>query len=165
MEYAIVKNQELIKYPYSFSQLQEENPYTDYGQNTDVFFWFPQTETAIQNGYSIVEVLDEPLPTYDVTQQKCTKNSLPIFENAAWTLGWTVSNLTVEEQETIIANKKAANKATAEGKLQATDWSQVADVPLLNKQEFTDYRAIVRAIAINPPVDAVFPDVPTSQWA
>ena len=47
---------------------------------------------------------------------------------------------------------KAANKATAEGKLAETDWTQVADVPLLNKQAFVDYRAAIRAIAINPPV-------------
>ena len=59
---------------------------------------------------------------------------------------------------------KAANKATAEQKLQATDWTQVADVPLLNKQEFVDYRTAVRAIALNPPVQATFPDLPAEQW-
>jgi len=63
------------------------------------------------------------------------------------------------------AEFKANNKAQAEQKLQATDWTQVADVPLLNKQEFTDYRAAVRAIALNPPVQATFPDIPTEQWS
>ena len=33
-----------------------------------------------------------------------------------------------------------------------------------DKQEFTDYRATVRAIALNPPVQATFPDLPVEQW-
>jgi hypothetical protein len=63
------------------------------------------------------------------------------------------------------AEFKAANKATAEQKLAATDWTQVADVPLLNKQEFVDYRTAVRAIALNPPVQATFPEIPAEQWS
>jgi hypothetical protein len=63
------------------------------------------------------------------------------------------------------AEYKAANKATAEQKLAETDWTQVADVPLLNKQEFVDYRAAVRAIALNPPVQVTFPEIPTEQWS
>jgi hypothetical protein len=56
------------------------------------------------------------------------------------------------------------NKEKAASLLSATDWTQVADVPLLNKQAFTDYRAAVRAIALNPPVQATFPDLPAEQW-
>jgi hypothetical protein len=62
------------------------------------------------------------------------------------------------------AQCKVANKQEAEQKLAATDWTQVSDVPLLNKQEFVDYRTAVRAIALNPPVQATFPDLPAEQW-
>lgn len=58
------------------------------------------------------------------------------------------------------------NKETASKLLVATDWTQISDVPLLNKQEFTDYRAVVRAIAVNPPTAlAVFPEKPQAVWS
>lgn len=48
--------------------------------------------------------------------------------------------------------------------LTATDWTQVADCPLVNKADFTAYRATVRELAINPVANAVFPELPTEQW-
>jgi hypothetical protein len=36
---------------------------------------------------------------------------------------------------------------------------------LANQAEFTQYRNIIRNIAINPTVDAVFPDMPTEIWS
>jgi hypothetical protein len=76
----------------------------------------------------------------------------------------TVRNLTQQEIDGINKQKQDENKQIAEEKLAATDWTQVADVPLLNKQAFVDYRAAVRAIALNPPVQATFPDLPVEQW-
>lgn len=55
-------------------------------------------------------------------------------------------------------------KEQAMSKLTATDWTQVADCPLLNKSEFTAYRAAVRELAINPVANPVFPELPTEQW-
>jgi len=60
---------------------------------------------------------------------------------------------------------KLACKATAQQLLQATDWTQVADCPLVNKAEFTTYRATVRALAINPVANPVFPELPSEQWS
>jgi hypothetical protein len=57
------------------------------------------------------------------------------------------------------------NKAKAEKLLTETDWTQIADVQLLNKQEFADYRAVVRAIALNPTAEAIFPELPVEQWS
>jgi hypothetical protein len=48
--------------------------------------------------------------------------------------------------------------------LNATDWTQANDCPLVNKADFTAYRAIVRAFAINPVANAVFPEMPDEQW-
>jgi hypothetical protein len=82
-----------------------------------------------------------------------------------WFTKFICVDMDQEAKDAKDAQCKAANKATAESKLQATDWTQVADVPLLNKQEFVDYRAAVRAIALNPPVQATFPDLPVEQWS
>ena len=66
------------------------------------------------------------------------------------------------------------NKQTADGLLAATDWVNQPDVTdparsphLTNQAEFLDYRAIVRAIAVNPPTTLVtdWPTLPTEVWA
>lgn len=56
-------------------------------------------------------------------------------------------------------------KTKATTLLNNTDWTQVADCPLLNKQEFVEYRALVRAIALSPALDAQFPSTPVEQWS
>jgi hypothetical protein len=61
---------------------------------------------------------------------------------------------------------QAQNKSQAEQLLQQTDWTQIADVDLVNKADFTAYRAEVRAIALNPPVTvAQWPTKPEEIWA
>lgn len=55
----------------------------------------------------------------------------------------------------------------------ATDWASIPDVGnsavsnpyLVNQAEFSTYRSQIRALAINPVVNAVFPEKPTEQWS
>jgi hypothetical protein len=61
-----------------------------------------------------------------------------------------------------IAKQNCTNQAKTI--LTATDWTQANDCPLVNKAEFTTYRATVRELAINPVANAVFPELPTEQW-
>lgn len=78
-------------------------------------------------------------------------------------------NAKVAEFEARIANVK--NKASAI--LTQTDWTSIPDVAnpeksnpyLTNQNEFIAFRNIVRNIAINPTLDAVFPEAPTEQWS
>jgi hypothetical protein len=66
-----------------------------------------------------------------------------------------------------------ACKQQASGLLSATDWTSIADVAnpavsnpyLMNQSAFLAYRSQVRALAVNPVVDPVFPPVPTAQWS
>ena len=60
--------------------------------------------------------------------------------------------------------KLAACKSKAINLLSETDWTQVSDCPLKNKQEFSEYRNKVRALALNPVVSPVFPSKPEEQW-
>lgn len=71
------------------------------------------------------------------------------------------SNAKIAENE----NRLWLIKSKASGLLSATDWTQVSDCPLLNKQEFVEYRALVRAIALNPALNAQFPVIPAKQWS
>lgn len=124
---------------------------------------FPQQITvSLLNEFGADPVLNGAQPTpsfYQVVVQDGVEEV-----GGQWFTKFICVDMDQEAKDAKDAQAKAANKATAESKLAATDWTQVSDVPLLNKQEFTDYRATVRAIALNPPVQATFPDLPVEQW-
>ena len=174
MLYAEINGTTLILYPYGFAQLQADNPYTNYGGNQDVAYWFPMTDTAITTGNTLASVIDATQPTYDPATQICTQNDNPTLIDGVWTLGWTITEMTPEQQAAYIANLQAQTSATAQQLLSATDWTAIASVAdpavstphLTNQAEFLAYRSAVRAIGVNPPTTApVFPKVPTATWS
>jgi hypothetical protein len=66
------------------------------------------------------------------------------------------------------------NKQNAVTKLQATDWTSIADVAdpalsnpyLMNQAEFFAYRSALRAIAVNPTAGVLtWPTKPQEQWS
>jgi len=72
-------------------------------------------------------------------------------------------------QETIA---KQNCKKTASALLYETDWTTIPDVAspannpyLTNQSEFIAYRNVVRALAVNPVADPVWPTAPTEQWS
>lgn len=58
-----------------------------------------------------------------------------------------------------------ACKNEAKKRIAATDWAALPDVSLTNKNEFTAYRALLRALIITPTVDPVWPVEPAAVWA
>jgi hypothetical protein len=64
-------------------------------------------------------------------------------------------------------------KAQATTLLQATDWTTIPDVAnpavstpyLMNQAAFAAYRSQVRALAVNPVANPVFPAQPTEEWS
>jgi 5-enolpyruvylshikimate-3-phosphate synthase len=57
--------------------------------------------------------------------------------------------------------------------LNATDWTSIGDVGnpqtanpyLVNQVAFITYRSAIRALAVNPVADPVWPTQPTEQWS
>ena len=174
MPYAEVKGTDLIQYPYGFSQLQADNPYTNYGSNQDVAYWFPQTTTAIENGYTLAEVVLAPKPGYDPARQTCTQNSQPVLIDGVWTLGWQVTDFTPQEQKAYDDNQRQVNQQQASSLLSQTDWTTISTVAdpaqsqpyLANQEAFIAYRNQLREIAVNPPVVVdPWPAMPPEEWA
>jgi hypothetical protein len=95
--YAEVQNATLIKYPYLFSDLQADNPSTNYGDNYDVAYWFPMTETAIENNYTLVLVNELPQPTFNSATQNCALQTTPFLSDGEWVIDWIVTDKTPEE--------------------------------------------------------------------
>jgi len=68
---------------------------------------------------------------------------------------------------------KNACKAQAVTLLQATDWTTIPDVAnpsasnpyLMNQGAFIAWRSQVRALAVNPVANPVFPAQPTEEWS
>lgn len=68
-------------------------------------------------------------------------------------------------------NKISSCKKTASELLYETDWTTIPDVAnsenspyLKNQAEFIAWRSQIRALAVNPVVDPVFPPKPTEIW-
>lgn len=57
--------------------------------------------------------------------------------------------------------------------LTSTDWTSIGDVGdplksnpyLVNQSDFVSYRSQIRALAVNPVADPVWPTQPTEQWS
>lgn len=152
-------NNEIVTYPYTFSNLQEENPYTNFGDNSDVMYWFPQTALALEKGYQLVGVLATPQPSYDQLTQYVFEGT-PAEIDGQWFQTWVVRTNTPEQQEYIDNQNKQKNKQQASNLLSATDWTAIPSVAdplqsnpyLANQAAFLEYRNQLRAIAVNPPV-------------
>lgn len=84
----------------------------------------------------------------------------------------TDADLAAAAQQASEAAIKAENKKQAMERLQATDWTEMPSVSdpsitphLTNKADFMAYRAQLRAIAVNPPINAVtIPVLPVEVW-
>jgi hypothetical protein len=76
-----------------------------------------------------------------------------------------------------VAVQEEADKITCKQQavtlLQATDWTTIPDVAnpsasnpyLMNQGAFIAWRSQVRALAVNPVANPVFPTQPTEQWS
>jgi hypothetical protein len=153
--YALIQNNVVLQYPIAVSTWRTKHPNIA----------LPHDPTTAQlNEQGLYAILPSPQPSYDSITQSCTE-ALPQQVGNQWFQTWIIADNTPEQ---IVINTEAAKQNTkkiAATLLVDTDWTQVADVPLLNKQEFTDYRAAVRAIALNPTVEATFPTLPVEQWS
>jgi hypothetical protein len=127
------------------------------------------TETINEFGADVV--LDGPYPTAGTYQYVI--GGPVILQDGQWYTSFIVEDMNAEEIAAKNAELAASNKQTAVDLLNQTDWTAIPDVAdplksnpyLTNQAEFVAYRSQVRAIAVNPTFDAVFPTEPTEVWS
>lgn len=121
----------------------------------------------LQLGWLPWELVQVPVgPKQVLNGSKITVESTRIIETQL------VRTLSDEEVASGKQQKRDQIKMEVERLLQESNWTQQPDVDnqanppwLTNKEEFTKYRAQLRAIAINPPAsDPVWPVLPEAQW-
>ena len=140
MAYAIIKDNQLITYPYWFEQFQLDNPYTNYGDNKDFVALFPNTEIGAQ-GYELVSVANVGKPT--VTFAQNLDEGTPVLVNNIWTQVWNITEKSADEISSINAERSATVRSVRNVKLSACDWTQVSDAPV-DKAAWATYRQALR---------------------
>lgn len=94
-----VKDSEIVKFPFSFLDLQEENPYTKFDDRFSLVEWHKKTEGATIKGEQLFPVSVQPAPDYSQAHQKIVQKTLPTFTNGEWSLGWDVIEITEQEKQ------------------------------------------------------------------
>jgi hypothetical protein len=87
--YVLVENENVIKYPYSFSQLREDNPNVSYTRN-------PTDETL--EYFNIFRVNEVPQPEIDEIKQNIVEG-IPEFKSGQWYQTWDVYSASEKEIE------------------------------------------------------------------
>ena len=98
------------------------------------------------SGNTLINVVIEDQPTFDLSSEICTKNTQPTLINNVWTLGWTVTQMTAD-QITQTNQTEALNiRSLRNSKLTACDWTQSPDNPMASatKTAWATYRQALR---------------------
>jgi len=112
---------------YSIGQLRRDNPNTSFPKS-------PSDERLADWGVYPYTVQDQP--TVDYMTQTLTQTALAQV-NGAWTQGWEVSNLSVEDAGRNIRNQR-------DNLLQQTDWMALSDNTMT--PAWASYRQALRDI-------------------
>lgn len=152
-------NTQTMAYPVYQNQIQAEYPNTS----------FP---TPFVAPAPYAPVLETPQPSFNPITQ-AVQQTTPVLTSGEWYQVWVVIDLDAEQIAYNEEQKAQQNKAQATSLLQQTDWTAIPDVAdplksnpyLMNQADFVSYRSTVRAIAVNPTFDAVFPQMPVEQWS
>lgn len=110
--YAEVNGITLIKYPYLFADLQADNSSTNFGDNYDVAYWFPDTQKAKESGNRLLPVAEELQPVFDPATQNCVLQDVPELIDNQWVIHWIVSEKTPDEKQQYIDSWRAQTSCT-----------------------------------------------------
>jgi hypothetical protein len=151
-------NTQTMAYPVSQQQIQDEYPNTS----------FP-TPFVAPEPYE--PVMESPQPSYNPITQ-AVQQTTPEQTDGQWYQVWVVVDLTPEQIAYNQEQKANQNKQQAQSLLTGTDWTEIPSVTnpentphLTNAAEYITYRNALRAIAVNPTWNVVFPTAPTETWS
>lgn len=90
MLHAKTNNTNLIKYPYTFTDLREENPYSRYDGRFTLSEWYAQTDDATATEATVVEVVIADQPEYGTATHYLSQKQTPELIDGVWTIGWDI---------------------------------------------------------------------------
>jgi hypothetical protein len=140
--YVKLNNGAVQKFPYSIQDLRQENSNVS----------FPAVlSNEMLAGFGVFPVAEDARPVTDRFSYT-VKRSLPELVNGKWIVLWDVlsksSDALAEQDE-----RQAENvRDSRDGKLSATDWTQITDAPLTTEQRaaWSSYRQSLRDLTAQP---------------
>lgn len=138
--YALVKDNVIVKFPYTFTDCIRDNPQTSFPKN-------PSDALFVEFG--VLPVKEVPAPSIDHT--KNLKLGTPIY-NDGWEQVWVVEDASAQEIAERISSQSASVRSERNRLLDASDWTQLAD-STADKAVWAAYRQQLRDI----PSQAGFP--------
>ena len=158
--FAEVKNGAVVTFPYDYDVLVRKNPHTNFAQ-TDLLSMYSGTEDNV-NGNELIRITVIDPPSYSKQAQKIIQNASLSFVNNAWELGWSIQELTQDEQNAQTALQAKIVRDQRDAKLKESDWTQVADAPV-DKTAWSTYRQQLRDISTQSgfPWSVAFPTAPS----
>ena len=160
--YAKTKDGQIAQYPYGYSELQADNPYTNFN-GADLFQAFQGTEANLA-GYILEVVNQQEQPQYDSKMQVVSLSDTPVFEAGQWVLKWSVRDKTSEELYQQYAAQADSVRASRNQKLTESDWVVIKALEAGGPQDFAwaSYRQALRDITAQPgfPWTITWPDAP-----
>lgn len=152
--YALVKDDAILRYPYSITDLRRDNPGTSFPR-------FPSDDTL--EAFGVVTVAATERPAYDPVTQDLTELA-PVLTDGVWAQVWAVTDASADEIAARTENQAQSVKAERNARLQESDWivivhsEQGTPVP----PEWMTYRQALREVADQPgfPFDVTWPVKP-----
>lgn len=121
--------------PYSIGQLRKDNPNTS----------FPKYPTdALLAEWGVYPVAAASQPSHNPSIEKVVEDT-PVNVAGTWTQVWKVISRSADEIADIANQQASSIRTERDGKLAASDWTQVADAPV-DKAAWATYRQALRDI-------------------
>jgi hypothetical protein len=144
------KQGKIVRYPYSVSMLQFENPNIS----------FPENLTAdMLVGFNVFEVLPITPPFAEYNQK--VEETNPVKKDGKWYQAWKVVDLSEKELNDVIKLKAEEVKKTRNQLLTDCDWTQLPDSSA-DQKKWLEYRRKLRDITKQKgfPFGVIWPNPP-----
>lgn len=133
--FALIKNGQVVKYPYSLANLRTDNPAISFPKNPS---------DSILAEFDMVRIFFSTQPQIDQNTQALSEGT-PVFNGERWDQTWTVRELTSDEIQERFDSYAAAVRSDRNQKLLECDWTQIADATV-DKAAWAVYRQALRDI-------------------
>jgi hypothetical protein len=149
--YALIENNTVTQYPYSFIQLRKDNPNTSYPRNP--------SDEVLEN-FGLFKVQPTANPEHDSVTQNVTEGT-PELVDGVWTQTWIVSDIPEEEIQQRVDAAWELLRVKRNMLLTESDWTQLEDAPV-DKLAWQAYRQSLRDLPENTvdPFNVNWPETP-----
>ena len=146
--HVLAPNQIVEIYPYSFGDLQRDNPNTSYPANAS---------NGTLAEWNVFPVTDKPTPDYNPATQNCNQVN-PTLKAGKWEMAWAVTPATPEQITERTAAKETEVRQQRNQLLSNCDWTQLPDAPV-PPAPWATYRQELRDVTAQPgfPWEVVWP--------